>query len=48
MYRGLIADEEKLELESCAAEAIGKINESGWLAVVVTNQPVVALSLIHI
>lgn len=42
VYRGLIADEEKLELEPCAAEAIGKINASGWLAVVVTNQPVVA------
>lgn len=41
-YRGLIAKEEELELEECAAQAIKRINESGYLAIVVTNQPVVA------
>lgn len=44
-YRGLISKEEDLELEPCAAKAIRKINEAGWLAVVVTNQPVVARGL---
>ena len=42
VYKGLIAREEELELEPCAAQAIRKINESGFLAVVITNQPVVA------
>lgn len=41
-YAGLISREEQLELESHAAEAIKRINESGYLAIVVTNQPVVA------
>lgn len=41
-YVGLISKEEQLELEEHAAEAIKLINESGYLAIVVTNQPVVA------
>ena len=41
-YRGLISTPEQLELEPCAAEAIRLLNRSGYLAVVVTNQPEVA------
>lgn len=44
-YRGLIYKEDDFELEPCAAEAIRLINRSGYLAVVVTNQPVVARGL---
>lgn len=39
---GLVDTEDKLSLERCAAEAIRKINRSGYLAILVTNQPVVA------
>lgn len=39
---GLVDIEDKLVLESCASEAIRKINQSGYLAILVTNQPVVA------
>lgn len=39
---GLVETEDKLFLEDCAAEAIKKINQSGYLAILVTNQPVVA------
>ena len=42
---GLIYREEQFELEDEAAEAIQKINQSGYLAIVVTNQPVVARGL---
>lgn len=41
-YNGLIYKEEQLELEDSSAEAIRLINKSGYLAIVVTNQPVVA------
>ena len=41
-YRGLISSPEQLELEPCAAEAIRLLNRSGYLAIVATNQPVVA------
>lgn len=41
-YRGLLSREEELELEPGAAEAIRLLNRSAYLAVVVTNQPVVA------
>lgn len=44
-YRGLISREEDFELEPCAAQAIRAINASGYLAAVVTNQPVVARGL---
>ena len=42
---GLIFRDDQFELEACAAEAIKAINHSGYLAVVVTNQPVVARGL---
>lgn len=42
---GLIYKEEQFELEDCAVEAIKAINESGYLAIVITNQPVVARGL---
>lgn len=47
-YKGLVSREEQLELEPCAAAAIRRINESGCLAIVVTNQPVVARGLCSI
>lgn len=47
-HKGLISKEEELELEPCAAEAVRLINESGYLAIVVTNQPVVARGLCSI
>lgn len=47
-YNGLIYREEQLVLEECAAEAIRRINQSGYLAIAVTNQPVVARGLCDI
>lgn len=47
-YCNLISKEEDFELEENAAEAIKKINESGYLAIVITNQPVVARGLCEI
>lgn len=47
-YRGLVYKEEDFELEECAMEAIKKINKSGYLGVVVTNQPVVARGLCEV
>lgn len=44
-YRGLISTGEELELEEKAGEAVRRVNESGYLAIVVTNQPVVARGL---
>lgn len=44
-YRGLVYREGDFELEPCAAEAIKEINGSGYLGIVVTNQPVVARGL---
>ena len=41
-YMGFLRKEEEFELLPDVAEAIGKINASGYLAVVVTNQPVIA------
>lgn len=41
-YVGFLRKEEEFELLPDAAEAIGAINASGYLAVVVTNQPVIA------
>ena len=43
--QGLISSPELFELEPCAVEAIRKINCSGYLAIVITNQPVVARGL---
>ena len=47
-YKGLVYKEEDFELEDCALEAIRKINNSGLLAIVITNQPVVARGLCEI
>ena len=44
-WKGLIYQAEQLELEAGAVEAIRLINDSGKLAVVVTNQPAVARGL---
>lgn len=41
-YVGFLRKEEEFELLPGVAEAIGKINASGYLAMVVTNQPVIA------
>lgn len=44
-YKGLIYREEDLELEECAAEAIKNVNNSEYLCIIITNQPVVARNL---
>lgn len=41
-YRGFITAPDQLELIEGVAAAIRKINESGYLAIIVSNQPVVA------
>jgi histidinol-phosphate phosphatase family protein len=41
----LLRDPEQLELLPGAAKAIRRLNQAGWLTVVVTNQPVVARGL---
>ena len=41
-YVGFLTDIEDMKLIDGAAEAIRRINESGYLAIVVTNQPVIA------
>ncbi len=46
--KGLICKPEQLELEPCAAAAIKLLNRSGRLAIIVTNQPVVARGLCDI
>jgi len=48
VLKGLIYQPEQLELESCAAEALRLINQSKYLAILVTNQPVVARGLCSI
>lgn len=47
-YKGLIYREDQFELEDCASEAIKRINQSGYLAIVITNQPAVARGLCDI
>lgn len=47
-FRGLISNPEEFELEDNAAEAVRLVNESGYLAIVVTNQPVVAKGMCDI
>ena len=42
-YKGYITSPNQLELISGAAEAVRKINKSGYLAIVVTNQPSIAM-----
>lgn len=41
-YVGFLRNLDEFELVPGAAEAVRKINESGYLAIVVTNQPVIA------
>lgn len=41
-YVGFLRSADEFELLPGVAEAIGKINRSGYLAIVVTNQPVIA------
>ncbi len=43
--RGLVFREDQFELEAGAVEAVRRINDSGRLAIVITNQPVVARGL---
>ncbi len=42
-YKGYITSPNQLELINGAADAIKKINRSGYLAVIVTNQPSIAM-----
>lgn len=42
IYKGFIRNHEEMELIPGIADTIRKINESGYLAIVVTNQPVIA------
>lgn len=42
VYKGFIRNIDDIELIDGVAEAIAKINASGYLAIVVTNQPVIA------
>lgn len=42
IYKGFIRDQQDMELIPGIANEIRKINESGYLAIVVTNQPVIA------
>ena len=42
MHQGFLRDASRLELIPGVAEAVRKINKSGYLAIVVTNQPVIA------
>lgn len=44
-YKGLLYDMDEFELEADAAEAIKEINSSGYLCILITNQPVVARNL---
>ena len=44
-YNGLVSRAEDFELLPAAAEALKALNGSGWLAIVATNQPVVARGL---
>ena len=48
VYKGLIADIDDLELEKDVAEAVRLINKSGHLAIMATNQPVVARGMCEI
>ena len=41
-YVGLLTDHRKMELLEHVAEALRKVNESEYLAIVVSNQPVIA------
>jgi len=47
-YRGLVWKDEDFELEENTSDAIKRINQSGKLAIVITNQPSVARGLCQI
>lgn len=47
-YRGLTCQEEQFELEEHAADAIRLLNSEGYLAIVITNQPVAARGMCNI
>ncbi len=47
-YVGLVSKTEQFELENGAAKAIAAINRSQYLAIVITNQPVVARGMCDI
>ena len=42
IYKGFIRDQKEMELIPGIADEIRKINESGYLVIIVTNQPVIA------
>jgi len=42
VYKGFIKSADDIELLPHAADAIRKINESGYLAIIISNQPVIA------
>lgn len=44
-YKELLHKKEDLELEETASEAIKRINDNGYLCIVLTNQPVIARNL---
>ncbi|HKM22664.1 MAG TPA: HAD-IIIA family hydrolase, partial [Lachnospiraceae bacterium] len=45
---GLLTDIEQLELIPGTAEAVRKINQSGYLAILITNQPVIAKGMVSL
>lgn len=45
IYKGLLSKVEQLELEYKVSEAIKQLNDSGYLVIVITNQPVIARNL---
>ncbi|NMA73279.1 MAG: HAD family hydrolase [Bacteroidales bacterium] len=45
VYKCLLHSKEEIELETYAAEAIKRINDSEYMCIVVSNQPVVARNL---
>ena len=47
-FRGLVSEDNEFELEEGVAKAIREINMSGYLAIVITNQPVVARGMCEI
>ena len=42
IYKGFISDHNQIELIDGVAKAVREINKSGYLAIVITNQPVIA------
>ncbi len=48
VHKGLLFKHEDFELETGVIEAIRLLNQNGWLAIVVTNQPSVARGLCEI